>query len=339
MIDLKGKKVLVTGASGLLGRPLVDKLILRGADVHGIGIEPKPRDWPESAKYVSGDLGLWPMFTPLADFLDLYEPFEYIFHLAGAKGGVGIGRKRAADFLKANLESAMRFFDYLMIWPERRPKRILFTSSVGAYPGDKDIFVESDLENGPPHVSDYFGGYAKRFGEVLLKAYKEQHGLDYVVVRPTNCFGPYDRFDPETGMVVAALIAKFERGDDPVKIWGDGLAQRDFLYSEDCAKGMIRIMEKGQSGEAYNLGTGVAKPIFRIAQSLSMVYSNRAFEFDKTKPSGPEVRVMNMNKTFNLIDYGWSRTALMDALRETVEWYRENKDYQKYDPFRSKGQS
>lgn len=332
MHDLKGKNVLVTGATGLLGRPLVDKLIRRGAHVDGVGIERTPFDWPENANYASLDL------SDRAQWEGVLYQIDYVFHLAGAKGGVGIGRTRAADFMRGNCLSTLHLFSEWMSEPSP-PSRLLFTSSVGAYPGDKAVFHEDDLEVGPPHQSDYFGGYSKRFGEVLCKAYREQHGLDYVVVRPTNCFGPYDRFDPETGMVVAALIARLESqivreaitSGQPLEVWGDGTARRDFLYSKDAAEQMIMVMERGAPGEAYNLGTGDTISIKDLLVHLSRFYLFN-YKFLADKPSGPSERKMSMAKTAALGPV--ADTPLHDALLETINWYRANPCYQKYDPFK-----
>lgn len=330
MFDLSGKNVLVTGATGLLGRPLVDKLIERGAHVYGVGYEDKPKDWNDEAEYYSRDLADAEQVELLLAWLD---DAEFIFHLAGAKGGVGIGRKRAADFMHGNMQSTINLLKAL---DKDQLPRLLFTSSVGAYPGDRYVFIEDEMEIGRPHESDYFGGYAKRFGEILFKAYREQYGLDYVVVRPTNCYGPYDRFDPETGMVIAALIARLEAGESPLRLWGDGNQRRDFLYSKDCAEGMIRAMERGVSGEAYNLGTGLALPLYNVLGALAEKYHFDP-EYDATKPTGPKSRAMDMKKSFaafgDFLRYN-NVSGLYGGIAETVDWYRANRNYQKYDPFK-----
>ena len=329
MFDLLGKTVLVCGASGLLGRPLVDKLMERGAFVIGVGYEQRPNDWVDGADYRCVDLSDYAEAEFIFDTITI-QSVDCVFHLAGAKGGVGIGRQSAADFMHANIQSTINILTML---DKKRLPRFLFTSSVGAYPGDRNIFVEDQLEAGPPHESDYFGGYAKRFGEILCKAYREQYGLDYVVVRPTSCYGPYDRFDPETGMVIAALIARIEAGENPLRVWGDGQARRDFLYSKDCAEYMIRAMERGRSGEAYNLGTGIATKLDLMVAALSLCYPDLKIEFDATKPSGPSTRQMDMTKSrleLNLPEF----TSPIDALLETIDWYRANRNYQKYDPFK-----
>lgn len=346
MIDLRGKRVLVTGASGLLGRPLVDKLIERGAVVRGCGIELRPPDWPSQAEYVYADIS---GRFGLTDVLD--EEIEYIFHLAGAKGGAGIGRTKGYDFMMANLGSTLKLFEGIETLREHydaKLKRVLFTSSVGAYPGKYDVFTEEMLESGPPHASDYFGGYAKRFGEVLCKAYREQYGLDFIIVRPTNCYGPYDRFDPETGMVIAALIARIEKGENPLIIDDDGLTRRDFLYSKDCAEGMVRALELGASGEAYNLGTGVASTLIEVARALLYAYPKLDIKWGKwgkdieaaefAPGAAPRLRMMDMYKATgrfgNFLLYD-GPSGLLRGICETVDWYKANKNYQKYDPFKA----
>lgn len=327
MISLRGRDVLVTGASGLLGRPLVDALIKRGAKVYGVGFEPRPSDWPNRVSYASLDL------SELAGWYGLLYQVDYVFHLAGAKGGVGIGQNRAADFMRGNIISTLNMFTEWLSEPSP-PSRLLFVSSVGAYPGSQDIFREDeDIWAGAPHQSDFFGGVAKRVGEALCEAHRKQCGLDYVIVRPTNCYGPYDRFDAETGMAIAALIARIEAGERPLKVWGDGTARRDFLYSKDCAEGMIRAMESGRSGEAYNLGRGAVISVGLILEALALLYPGLTWTFDTDRPSGPAARQMDMTKSAR--ELGWPEfTSHVDALRETVEWYRANKNYQKYDPFK-----
>lgn len=331
MIDLAGKNVLVTGATGLLGRPLVDGLIERGANVFSCGFEPLPLDYPLKATYAQLDMG------DREQFGNLLEDIEYVFHLAGAKGGVGIGQSKAADFMRGNILSAVNLYHEIVaeLSFDHHVRRVLFVSSVGAYPGDLAIFSEQDdIWRGAPHQSDFFGGVAKRVGETLCEAHRQQYGIDCVIVRPTNCFGPFDRFDPETGMVIAALIARIEAGERPLKVWGSGATWRDFLYSKDAAEQMILVMEHGASGGAYNLGTGRAFTLENVLYWLQEVYPDLTWEFDANRPSGPSIRKMDMTKFRSEIGL-LPRTNMRQALEETVEWYRANKDYQKYDPFRS----
>jgi GDP-L-fucose synthase len=324
-IDLKGKKVLITGAAGMLGRPLLDLVYNLGARVVAWDIF-EPDGLPSDVKYQNVDLNFE---QDLA--VSTLRSCDYVFHLAGAKGGTGIGRSKAADFLLNNTKSFVNLASAIAS-NKGNIKRLLFTSSIGAYPGCKQVYREDDLLRGQPHQADFYGGSAKRFGELICQSLLEQHGLDYVVVRPTACFGPYDRFDAQTGMVVGALIKRLADGESPIEVWGDGTAMRDLLYSRDAARGFLLAMTNGRSGEAYNLGTGKPITIDHVATTLARHFGSRVV-FDVDKPSGQFMRAMDMSKSFKELGFV-AEYAFERAAAETVEWYTKHSDNVKFDPFK-----
>jgi GDP-L-fucose synthase len=323
-IDLKGSRVLLTGGAGLIGRPLLDLLVAEGA-ILSVWDMYEPAGLPKGVEYKNVDLNF-------DQDIPSTNKFEYIFHLAGAKGGTGIGRTKGADFLIGNVKSFTNLADRIR-QAGNKLKRLLYVSSVGAYPGDKHIFREDQMWDGVPHESDAAGGWSKRFGEIMCGALRMQHGLETVIVRPTNCFGPYDRFDAETGMVVGALIRKMaDANGEPVKVWGDGLAMRDLLYSEDAAKGMLLAMTNGTDGEAYNLGTGKPISIKEVAETIARNFGAR-LEFDAERPTGGQIRAMDMTKSKR--DLGFvASTPFGVAIAQTCEWFRNHHDSKRFDPFK-----
>ena len=97
-----------------------------------------------------------------------------------------------------------------------------------------------------PSPNDYFAGWANRMGELQAEAYKIEYGWNEIyIVRPANVYGPWDNFDPNNAMVIPSIIKRATDGENPLKVWGDGSAIRDFIHSRDCAKGMIQVFEKG----------------------------------------------------------------------------------------------
>jgi GDP-L-fucose synthase len=323
MHDLKDHNVLLTGGSGLIGRPLLDLLIAEGARVTVWDMY-KPKDLPKGVSYKNIDLNFE---QDLASTWD----FEYIFHLAGAKGGTGIGRSKAADFFLANVKSFVNLASRLASG-KGNLRRLLYVSSIGAYPGDKQIFRECDLWKGLPHQSDFYGGFSKRVGELICAALHEQHGLDYVVVRPTNCFGPHDRFDAKTSMVVGALIRRAADGENPLRVWGDGSAMRDLLYSQDAARGMLLAMKNGESGEAYNLGTGKPVSIKAVAEAVGRNFGVRV-EFDGQKDTSGFMRAMDMSKSKEQLGFT-AEWAFERGVAETIEWFKNNQGGERFDPFK-----
>lgn len=320
----KGKRVCVTGSTGTIGRPLVRMLVERGAEVRSVSMD-DGTGLPPGVHHRIFNLRD-PHYARLA-----LADSELVFHLAGSKGGVGIGKKRGADFLSAN---TLVNFAVLEAAATKKVKRFLFTSSIGVYPGDLEIFKEEHVSKGDPHESDFYGGSSKKYSELFCRALREQHGLDYVTVRPTNTFGPWDTFDLETSMVVAALIKKAGDGADPLEVWGDGEAVRDFLYSEDCARGMLLAMERGESGEAYNLGSGRPVKIAILAYMIAGRAHHKPEVIFKPGPTGNQVRVLDPSKARDKLGFmpNWE---LSEALDETMKWYLTHKEHKKYTAFNS----
>ena len=326
--ELEGETCLVTGAAGMLGIQLCRQLYdVEGAYVVAADMaKDKPKDLVAIA-YRRLDLNDEAL---VAELIASTKP-AYLFHLAGAKGGAGIGRRNGLDFLLANVTCTIGIVRQAL----DKVKRMLFTSSVGAYPGNKSLFKETDAWSGEPHQSDYWGGWAKRYGELMCKAAAEQYGLDYVVVRPTNCFGPLDRFDKDTGMVIPALIARLEAGENPLVLKCNQNAMRDFLYAPECARGMIAAMKNGRSGEIYNLGVGSPVYIARIAEMLCGIYGVR-LEVNHCDDSAPNIRCMDMTKSKKELGFTPVPNGMIaNQLRETVEWYKENKGLVTFDPFKT----
>ncbi|MEE8347941.1 MAG: NAD-dependent epimerase/dehydratase family protein [Acidobacteriota bacterium] len=311
------KRVLVTGGSGMIGIALTEMLVERGARVRVASLDNDP-DLPEGTEFVQADLSQWEACLKVNDGMD------FVFHLAGIKGGVGIGRSQGARFLEGNTLIALFM---LRAARECRVKKYLFTSSIGVYP-DGELFKEDEVWDKPPHPSDWYGAWGKRFGELQCEAYLEQYQYDSVIVRPANVYGPFDNFNPKTAMVIGALISRVCEGEDPLVVWGDGSPVRDFIYSKDCALGMLLTMEKHEGCAPINLGSGIGTSIKGIVETICK-YAPRApkIEWDTNKPSGNKIRLMDMTRARQLLDFQ-PQYSLDEGIRETVEWYLEHRDHQ-----------
>jgi GDP-L-fucose synthase len=172
---------------------------------------------------------------------------------------------------------------------------------------------------------DMFPGWAKRMAELQIKAYQAEYGLEnFAVVRPCNVYGPGDNFDPENAMVIPALMYRIRNNENPVVVWGDGSAIRDFAFSRDVAEGVILALYHGTAGGFVNLGSGTGVTIRELVETLhSFIEFN--YEFDTTKPAGFHKRVMDISLARRLIEYE-PATSLLDGLKETWEWFIDNRD-------------
>jgi GDP-L-fucose synthase len=306
----KNKKVLVTGGTGLIGREVTKLLLDFGATISVVSLD-SIKQFSE-VRYVYGDL------TELDFCLDVTKNIDYVFHLAGIKGSIEITKSRPASFFVPLL-----MFNTNVLEASRRNgvKKLVYTSSIGAYPA-AEIFEESMGESGDP--MDLYPGWAKRMAELQIRSYSEEFGLDWSIVRPCNVYGPGDNFDPNNAMVIPSLMMRISKGENPLKVWGDGSAIRDCAFSRDVAMGTIQALMNGTRGSFINLGSGVGYSIKELVETLNQVVPFE-YEFDATKSGGFPRRVMNIDRAREWVGYE-PQTTLLEGLRETWDWFQENKD-------------
>jgi GDP-L-fucose synthase len=181
-----------------------------------------------------------------------------------------------------------------------------------------------------------FAGWAKRMGELQVHAYKVQYGMEnFAIVRPANVFGPGDNFDPNNAMVVPTLLYRIFKKENPVIIWGDGSAIRDFAYSRDVAEGCILALHHGTKARFVNLGSGKGVTIRELVETLH-TFLDFNHQFDPTKPSGFPKRIMDTTLARDMIGYNPS-TPLREALKATWDWFLTHQDehLQKQNYFRA----
>ncbi len=309
-----GKRVMVTGGTGMIGAEVVRMLLDRGASVRVASLD-DPSRAGRDVEFLRGNLMEWEFCKKAVAGMD------HVFHLAGIKGSVGIGSTKAASFLVPHL-----LMNTLVMEAARQAgvERYLFTSSIAVY-HPVDLFVEDRAWDGPPHPTDKYAAWAKRMGELQAEAYKVEYGWDRVaIVRPANVYGPLDNFDPRTAMVVPALIARVAAGEDPLVVWGDGSAVRDFIFARDCAEGMLLAAEKGASCTPINLGSGRGASIREVVDAILACFPKPArVEWDTSRPGGQPVRLMDMTRAREMLGFT-ARTSLAEGIRQTVDWYLRN---------------
>lgn len=312
----KGKKVLVTGGTGMVGQQLVRLLMARGADVRVASLD-HPSYAPCELEFVQGNLMDWDFCRQITKGVD------YVFHLAGIKGSVSIGKSRAASFFVPHL-----LMNTLMMEAARQEEveRFLYTSSIAVY-HPADVLLEDRAWDGSPHPTDSYAAWAKRMGELQAQAYKEEYAWDRVaIVRPANVYGPFDNFDPATAMVIPALISRVAAGENPLVVWGDGSAVRDFIFSKDCAEGMLLALERAANCVPINLGSGRGVTIREVVETIIGCFDEPPqVVWDTTKPSGQSSRLMDITRAKKILSFT-PRTSIQQGIKETVQWYRANAD-------------
>ena len=309
------KKILVTGGTGLIGRPLVEMLVAKGAEVKVVSLD-DPSRAPAGCTFVKADL------REFSSCMDVCAGQDIVFQLAGVKGSPAMTAKRPASFFVPTMQ-----FSINMMEAARRSnvERFLFTSSVGVY-SPAEVFFEDDVWKTFPSPNDRFAGWAKRMGELQAEAYKIEYNWDKIsIVRPANVYGSFDNFDTANAMVIPSLIRRAIDGENPLNVWGDGSPIRDFIHARDVARGMMLLVEQGVS-EPVNLGSGTGVSIKTLAEMVAKHTPSGTIDivWDITKPAGDAKRLMDMTRASS---YGFKcEVGIEEGIKETIEWYQNNRN-------------
>ena len=308
----KDQNVLVTGGSGMIGRQLVNLLLERGAKVYVADLN-EPINMPSEIVFKKVDL------RDFNSCKSICEGMDYVFSLVGIKASPKITLEQPFDIMGPMLQFNTNMIEAALTTPS--VKWFLYTSTVGVYT-PAEIFYEDDVWNGFPSRNDWYGGWAKRMGELQCEAYEKQHGIGKCsIIRPANVYGPYDNFDPKNAMVVPSLIRKAAE-NDIIEVWGDGSSIRDFVHAKDVARGMLFAVEN-KITKPLNIGSGTGVSIKELAEIVSE-YFNKPIKWLTDKPSGDAKRIFSMERAYS---YGFNNeVSLKNGVIDAIEWFISNKD-------------
>lgn len=298
--------VLVTGGTGMIGRQVVDMLLAIKANIKIVSLDRLKVN--NRAEYIFGDL------TDFNFCKQICKDMDFVFHIAG----IGIPAKEAKKRIATNfVPMLMMNTNILEACRLNKVRKICFTSTIGAY-SQAEVFKESEyrLDSIPMD----FASWTKRMAEAQVYAYKVEYGLDnFSIVRPANVYGPGDNFGTLNSLVIPSLLYRIFHKENPVVVWGDGSAIRDFVYSRDVAEGIIQALYYGTDSSFVNLGSGKACSIKDLIGVLRE-FLDFNYIFDPTKPSGDKKRIMDISLARETIHYN-PATSLLDGLKETWEWF------------------
>lgn len=295
----------------MIGRQVVEILDTAGADTKIVSLDKIKIS--EKAEHI---------FADLTDFnlcKEICRDMDFVLHLAGIQGTAQTSKTKLASHFVPNLMMNTNILEAARI---NKVRKTVFTSSIGIYP-QAEILKESDYSYDSRPMD--FAAWGKRMAELQVHAYKVQYGLEnFSIVVPAHVYGPGDNFDPDTALVIPSLIYKIYHKQDPVIVWGDGSAVRDFVYSGDVAEGIILALFHDTNSLMLNLGSGRGTSIRDLVKTLNS-FLDFNYKFDTEKPSGYPKRVMDIALAKKVIGYN-PATSLLDGLKATWNWFAENHD-------------
>ena len=309
MIDLRNKKVLITGAQGFLGKHLVKNLLeKRKVPRENLFLptfeELDLRKWENCQKAVKGQ--------------------NIVIHLAAKVGGIGLNKEIPGEMFYDNAVMGIQLMEAARL---AGVEKFVALGTICLYPKFTPVpFKEDDLWNGYPEETNAPYGLAKKMMMVQAQAYRVQYGFNAIFVIPTNLYGPGDNFDPESSHVIPAIIRKIQdamgKGETKVSLWGTGGATRDFLYVDDAAEGICLALEEYNGLEPINLGSGKEISILDLVEKICQLMGYKGeLVFDRTTPDGQPRRCLNIERAWTCL--GWEpKVGLEDGLRDTIEYWR-----------------
>ncbi|MDB3870573.1 GDP-L-fucose synthase [bacterium] len=291
---------LVTGGRGLVGSSL-------SGDINRVGSEFDLRD-----KVVTDKL-----------FSDLSP--KNVIHCAARVGGLGGNMNHKGEFFYDNIMMNTNVIESCRI---HNVKKLVCFLSTCVFPNDVEYpLTEKKIHLGPPHNTNDSYSYAKRMAEVQIRAYREQYGLNYVTVIPSNIYGPNDNFDLANGHVVPSLIHKCylaKKNNTPFKIWGSGKPLREFIFSKDVGKLTEWVLDNYEGEEPLILSTSDEVSIKDV---VNLIVKHMSFDgeviWESDKPDGQFRKPSDNSKLLSYLP-DFKFTSLDEGLKETIDWFIDN---------------
>jgi GDP-L-fucose synthase len=304
------KQVVVTGGAGFLGSFVVERI--RGAGARVV--------IPRSREFNLVDRGA------VQRLLAEARP-DLVIHLAAQVGGIGANRDNPGRYLYENAMMGLNMFEECRL---AKVPKLVALGTICAYPKFAPIpFKEDDLWNGYPEETNAPYGIAKKMMLVQSQGYREQYGMNSIVLFPVNLYGPRDNFDLHSSHVIPAMIRKFvtarDSGAGEVVLWGDGSPTREFLYVDDAAEGIVLAAERYDSSDPVNLGSGVEIPIRDLAATVAKAarFDGRIV-WDTSKPNGQPRRRLDVSRARERFGFE-ARTSFDKGIATTVAYYEEHR--------------
>lgn len=262
--------------------------------------------------------------TEVDQWFERQKP-QFVIIAAARVGGILDNDTHPVDFLYQNLQIATNIIHAAH---EYKVEKLLNLGSACIYPKEsqqpikEDYFMTGKLE---PTNEAY--AIAKIAAIKLCQAYHRQYGDNFISAMPTNLYGPGDTFNDNYAHVLPALLHKLvvaKATNQPfIKVWGSGRPRREFMFVDDLARALLLLMEKYNSPEIINVGTGEDINILDLVEIIKTVVGYTGeIVLDNTKPDGMPLRRLDVSK---LRELGYQHEyTLRQGLEETHKWYMAN---------------
>lgn len=317
---MKNKKILITGGSGLVGQNLTNRLVEQGYTNVFVHLHKRNVRKPlETVTYVRGNL------TDYQTCLEVTKNMDIVVHAAASTSNAVDTVVDPLAHVTPNV--AMNNFLIDSAYRNKIEKYIFISSNTVYPPKGDDAVAETDFLFDEPYPVYFPVGWMKRYAEVQCELYAKYlpNPMTTVVIRPSNLYGPHDKYDFAKCHVTPATIRKVADNLNPIPIWGDGSELRDLLYIDDFVEAVQTVIERQHSYDVYNVGCNRVYSVNEVLDTMKQLVGNtNPTEYVKGKPSMIPVRKISSDKIYQ--NLGWKATTPLEVgLKKAYDWYLKNK--------------
>lgn len=309
--------IVVAGASGFLGTNLVLRLSDEGYAVRAVYNRRVPFWLEGKADLVQADLRDPQACARVCDGADS------VFMCAAVTSGAAMIKTTPLIHVTPNVVMNAQMLEAAH---GAGARKFVFISSAAAYPptGSRPV-TEDEMFDADPFPAYYTAGWMKRYAEILCRTYAEKiaNPMATVVVRPSNVYGPYDKFGFGTSHVTAAQIRKVVERHHPIEVWGTGEDVRDLIYVDDFIEGLMRAWRHDSQHLVVNIGSGCGVRVLDIIQAAMAAdgYDAAQLRLDPSKPSTIPILLMDVSRARSVLGFT-AETTLQEGMGWTIAWLK-----------------
>jgi GDP-L-fucose synthase len=316
-------KILICGATGFIGRNLVESLSKNPGNIITAVFNKKSPFYIDNVNFIQADL------TISEDVNKIVKSQDIVIQAAANTTGVKDVVERPYVHVTDN---AVMNSLILKSCYDNHIKKFIFFSCTVMYQTKSQPFLStpvSELDFDPANeiYPGYFGvGWTKVYIEKMCEFYSRLGRTQHYAIRHSNIYGPYDKFGLENSHVLGATVNKvLNPNSDIISIWGDGSEERDLLYISDLVD-FVKIIINSNDKESYrliNVGSGIAISVKNLVKKIIKVskMNNKKIIYDNSKPTVKTSVCLDCTKASSL--YGWNpKVSLEEGIEHTISWYK-----------------
>ena len=312
------RRVLVTGGAGFLGSHFIQRLRALGARVRATTHRRPAQVEDPGVEFVPADL------TRMEGCQRVVKDIDFVFMCAASTAGAAVMTSTPLVQVTPNVVMNAQMLEAAYA---AGVNKFLFVSSSAAYPPTEDHPArEEEMFQGDPYEVYFSVGWMKRYSEILCRIYAEKikRPMATVIVRPSNVYGPFDKFDFERSHVTAALLRRVAERQRPLEVWGSGHEERDLIFVDDFIEGALRAFERTESHDVFNIASGQTCSVREILKTLCDVdhFRDPEIRFLSDKPATIARRSISTAKAEAQLGFR-ATMSLAEGLRRTLAWYRQ----------------